>query len=297
MSKRILIVANPIAGRAGAERSAHKLFQFLNDSRMPAELFFTRMAGDARNRARVVDSGVRSVVIVGGDGTINEVLNGLPDPSRIPIAILPAGTANMLAHELNLPSNPRLVARIIQEGMMKRIDMGLADGKRFLLLVSAGFDAMVTQEVSRSRGGALGYRGYLLPIARAVGRYRRPELEITVDGKQAAGGLVVVFSIRNYGGLFEIDAVAGHDSGHLDVCVFHGGNLPSVLRYSVALVTQKIPQLPDVTFLSGRNIRIEGKNGPVPVEVDGDYFGTTPVNITLKPAHVPILVPANAQRR
>jgi YegS/Rv2252/BmrU family lipid kinase len=291
MKKRILIIANPIAGRAGAERSARKLFDFLNVSRTPVELFFTREKGDARKRACEVGSKVRAVVVAGGDGTVSEVLNGLPDPGRTPMAILPTGTANMLARELELPGNPEQVADMLRDGAVKHVDMGLVESKRFLLLVSAGFDAMVTQEVSRTRAGALGYRGYLVPIVKVVGKYKRPELKISVDGKQATGGLVMVFSIRNYGGLFEIDAVAGHDSGRLDVFVFHGGDLPSVLRYSVALVTQKIPQLPDVTFLSGRNIRIEGKNGPVPVEVDGDYFGTTPVNITLKPALVPIIVP------
>lgn len=293
MKKKILIIANPIAGRAAAERRAQRLLEILKYHHIPAELFFTRLSGDAREKAGEVDSHVRAVVISGGDGTINEVLNGLPHPSRVPIAVLPTGTANMLAHELRLPASPQAVARMIQAGVVKRIDMGLVEDKRFLLLVSAGFDAMVTEEVSRSRAGALGYRGYVIPIVKVLGRYKKPELEISVDGKQVAGGLVMVFKSRNYGGLFQIDALKGPNSGKFEVCVFGGGTLPEMLRYSLAMLIQKIRLLPDVTCFSGRNIRIESKDDPVPVEVDGDYFGTTPVHITMKPAYIPIIVPGS----
>jgi diacylglycerol kinase (ATP) len=293
--KKILIIANPIAGRATAERKAQNLLETLKSHRIPTTLFFTQASGDARKKASEVDSHVRAVVISGGDGTINEVLNGLPHPSRIPLAVLPTGTANMLARELRLPGSPQAVARIIQAGMVKRFDMGLVEDKRFLLLVSAGFDAMVTEEVSRSRGRALGYRGYVIPIVKVLGRYRKPELEISVDGKRATGGLVMVFKTRNYGGLFQIDALKGPDSGKFEVCVFRGGTLPEMLVYSVAMIIQKIRQLPDVTCLSGRNITIESKDAPVPVEVDGDYFGTTPVHISIKPAYVPIIVPGSSR--
>jgi diacylglycerol kinase (ATP) len=291
MKKKVLIIANPIAGRATAERRAQKLLEILNSHRIPAELFFTHIAGDGGKKAREVDSHVRTVVISGGDGTINEVLNGLPHPSRVPIAILPTGTANMLARELRLPASPQAVAGMIQAGVVKRIDMGLVENKRFLLLASAGFDAMVTEEVSRSRGGALGYRGYVIPIVKVLGRYKKPELQISVDGKRVTGGLVMVFKIRNYGGLFQIDAIKEPDSGKFEICVFRGGTLPEMLWYSLAMIVQKIRLLPDVTCLSGKNITIESMDDPVPVEVDGDYFGTTPVQITMKPAHVPIIIP------
>ncbi|HMK34536.1 MAG TPA: diacylglycerol kinase family protein [Desulfomonilaceae bacterium] len=291
MNKTILIIANPVAGRAAADRRAHRLWEALKARGLKVELSFTRRAGDACRIAGQVDSHVRAVVVAGGDGTVNEVLNGLQDPSRVPVAVLPSGTANMLAYELRLPYRAEAIAAMIASPLVRRVDMGLVENKRFLLLVSAGFDAMVTEEVSRTRGRALGYRGYVIPIVKTIGKYKKTDLEIAVDGQRVTGGLVIVFSIRNYGGLFEIDAVKGSDSGHFDVCVFHGGTIPAVLRYSVAMVTHRIPQLSDVTFLSGQNVKIESLGEPVPVEVDGDYFGTTPVEINLRPAHVPVIVP------
>ena len=145
------------------------------------ETFLTNSPGDAGRRARDIEADVDVLVVVGGDGTLNEILNGLPDPSRTPLAHLPTGTASVLGRELGLPKRAEDLIQILEGGHLRRLDMGLLGEGRFLTVASVGLDAMVTDEVRRQRGGTLGYFGYLLPILRALQHYHPPELKVSVD--------------------------------------------------------------------------------------------------------------------
>ncbi|MBM3298816.1 MAG: NAD(+)/NADH kinase [Deltaproteobacteria bacterium] len=256
------------------------------------EILVTTGAGDAVNMARSLDAAVDRLVVAGGDGTISEVLNGLVDPSRIPILHIPTGTANMLARDLGLPFRPDALADVAESGLLQRMDMGLIGSHRFLFLVTAGFDATVTRELRAGRGRRLGYRGYIAPILKALSRYEPVDLEVTVDGgEKVEGRQVMVLNVRHYGGLFVFSETSRPDSGHLDVCVFRGGSALSLVRYSLAGFLGLASRLPDMTLLSGTCVRIESRT-PCPLEVDGDYFGHTPAEIELVKAVVPILVPA-----
>jgi len=182
---------------------------------------------------------------------------------------------------------------MLEAGHLRRLDMGLLGERRFLLVASAGFDAMVTNEVRRRRGGTLGYFGYLVPILRALKRYHPPELKVTVDGGDPiSGAFVVVSNTRNYGGIFSFADRARCDSGHLDVCVFPRGTLSALIWYYLAAFRGWVSTRTDVRYLTGIRIRIESRE-PVAVQVDGDPAGDTPVDIQLLPGAVPVLVPAS----
>ena len=185
------------------------------------ELFATRAAGDALRRVAACEGSVDRIVAAGGDGTLNEVVNGLADPSATPLAPLALGTANMLAVALGVPRDPEQLAEVIDRGSVRRIDLGCVGTTRFLGVVGVGFDALVTEEVRRTRRGPLGYHGYALPILRALRRYRPPRLDVRLDGgAPIACGFAIVAKLPNYGGLFAVTPDARLDSGHLDVCLF-----------------------------------------------------------------------------
>ena len=286
----VTLIANPVAGSGRADRQIQKLVQILDRRGHHVEIFITQAAGDARRCASRIETDTGTIVVAGGDGTLNEVLNGIADPSHTSIALLPTGTANVLAHELGLPNKPEDVAGILDQGVVRKLDMGMIGDRRFLLLVSAGFDAMVTEKIQRGRKG-LGYCGYVLPLLGVLAHYRAPELMITVDGhEELNGAIVVVSNVRNYGGIFSIADLACCDSGHLDVCIFPRGTIPALCRYAVSALRGKVSSLAEVAYLTGKRVRMESEE-PVAVEVDGDYFGTTPVVVDVKPACVPILVP------
>ena len=148
----------------------------------------------------------------------------------------------------------------------------------------------MVERIQRGRKG-LGYSGYVRPVLGVLAHYRAPEIRITVDGREGLkGALVVVSNVRNYGGIFSIADRARSDSGHLDVCIFPRGTIPALCRYAFSALRGKVSSLPEVVYLTGKRVHLDSEE-PVAVEVDGDYFGTTPVVIDLKPACVPILVP------
>ena len=236
-------------------------------------------------------------MVVGGDGTLNEVLNGLADPGRIAIAQLPTGTANILARELDFAWDPEGVVALLEQGEVLRIDMGLVGERRFLMNVTAGFDAEVTKRVREQRTGKLGFLGYVRPILDVLEDYEPPELRVMVDDDGPfVCELVVASSTRNYGGLFKVSEEARPDSGHLDVCMFTKAGLPELVRLGTAALFRGVAESEGVVYWTGTRISIDAQE-PAPVQVDGDYFGTTPTRIELRPRLVPFGVPAGGPDR
>jgi diacylglycerol kinase family enzyme len=202
------------------------------------------------------------------------------------------GTANLLASELGIPGDPEALARVVERGATRRVDLGHLDGRRFLLVASSGFDSMVTERIQRSGKKPSRYAGYFGPLLSTLAAYEPPRLLVRVDGGEPmAGALAVVSNIRNYGGLFSIADRARCDSGHLDVCVFPRARIRDLLRYARAARAARVSRLEDVEYRTGRQVRIDSPE-PVPVQVDGDHWCETPIEIDLEPSVVPILVPS-----
>jgi len=288
---KVLIICNPISGGGRAARLAGKLRELLEGSGHGVDLFLTSAAGEARRRASQAGSDVDRIVSVGGDGTLNEVLNGLEDPSRIPLTQLATGTANLLAHDLNLPYHAEGVHRLLEHGTIRRLDLGLVGERRFLMVVSSGFDAMVTLEAQGNRSGTMNYARWLPSIIKVLRDYKPPCFTVNVDDREPIEGqLVIVSNVRNYGGLFTVTDRAVCDSGYLDVCVLTRAALPGLVRALVGGLTGGLSRSQGVVYVQGTRIGVTSDR-PVPAELDGDPFGTTPIDITLQPRQVPIVVP------
>ena len=292
---RVLVIENPAAGRSGPPRRAGALVRQLERYGHRVEWFLTARPGDARRRAGECEGRVDCIVAAGGDGTLNEVLNGLADPRRTRLVPMPLGTANMLARELAIPGDPEALAALIDAATVRHIDMGRADGTRFLGVVGVGFDAMVTQQVQRVRRGRLGYRGYVLPILRALAHYRAPRLAVHLDGGAAVEcGLAIVGNLCDYGGILRVTAAARCDSGHLDACLFRSASATELVRYAASAFRGRLASDPKVLYRTARRIEIDAA-APVPVQVDGDAWGLTPVTIEVEPGAIAIAAPLGAQ--
>jgi diacylglycerol kinase family enzyme len=150
---------------------------------------------------------------------------------------------------------------------------------------------MVVREIARTRTATLGYWGYARPVLRALRGYVPPRITVEVDDRPAIEGqLVVVSNTRNYGGLFTMADRARCDSGHLDICVLSNGSIWGLVRAGVAGLTGGLSGRDDVAYITGSRVRVRAEE-PVPYEVDGDAVGETPLEIQLRPAHVPFVVP------
>lgn len=289
---KILIIGNPIASGGDGEKRIRELQSILESRGHVVEPYLTQFAGDGKNRMSQVSADIDRVVVVGGDGTVNEIINGIPDGFSTPILQMPTGNANILAQDLNLPEKALEVADVLEKGRVVMADVAEMNGERFIMIAGAGFDARVTEEVKKVRTGKVSNLSYVVPILRSLKNHSQSMFDVVVDGtKRARGAIVLVCNVRNYAGLCEIAFDAGVDTGQLDVVVFPRDNLLSFLKYLACAKLSRVTRLAGVTYLKGRSVEISSDKS-IPVELDGDFNGRhSGVTIKLKPACVPLMVP------
>lgn len=288
----IFIIGNPIASGGDGERRIRVLQAILEKRGHHVTSHLTQFAGDGKDRISKVNSQTDRIVIVGGDGTVNEIINGIPGGFAIPIVQMPTGNANLLAKDLGLPENAMQVADVLENGRTVMADVAQMNGTDFIMVAGAGFDARVTEEMKKIRRGRVGNLTYVLPILRALRRPHHGLFDVKVDGvKCARGAMVLVCNVRNFGGICEIAFDAAVDSRQLDIVVFPVMNLFSLLKYLIFSKFSRITCLRGVRYLKGKKIEIYSIK-PIPVELDGDFNGWhSHVSIQLKPGKLPLMTP------
>ncbi len=274
MAKRFLILANPIAGGGRARHLAPRLAEELARRGARTEVCFSQAAGDlAREAARVCTNEFDAVVSVGGDGTLNEVLNGLPDPS-LPLCAMAVGTSNVLATELHLPRRPDELAGILVRGHTLKAAIGLCEGRRFLLFVSAGVDATIVERVASVRTGTLGKLGWVCPILNTARHWPNPRLSVRVGGRELGDVTTALVSrVRNYGGILKLPASVDVTDGHLHVLLFRQRSRSQYLRAALRGMSGRLRPGRDLELLVSNEVEIRGH---APYQVDGDLGGTLP---------------------
>ena len=235
------------------------------------------------------DGGIRCIVAAGGDGTVGSVINRFPG---LPITILPLGTENLLARYLGIPRCGRSVADLVANGSMRVFDVGTVGERRFTVMASIGFDADVVHRVSSKRQGRIWKIFYLQPIIESLRKYTYPALSVRIDGAEvpAQARLVVAVNLPAYALNLPVAQSARGNDGLLDLRLFRRGSAFQMLRYCYKLALNRHEQLGDVDCLTGREIRVEADE-PVPIQIDGDPAGTTPVTIRVLPAALTVVVP------
>ena len=288
---KVRIIANPVSGGGRGKTLARTLQDLLTDALGSAELIFTQKPGDAEVEAG--RSGADCIVAVGGDGTINEIANGMRDAGPT-LAILPMGTANVVARELGIPRDPRAVAAMIVEQHVREMDVGIAKGRRFLLGAGAGLDAAVAQVVSERRGRSSSYLKWVGPIVSTAFTYSYPEIRVVVDGKEVSGTAqyAIVGNCRYSAGVFIATPKAKIDDGLLDVCLMHNLNPLRLARLALQLRHARFLERDDVVYVQGKHVELRpASHEPVPLQIDGDPAGRLPAEFTVDPAALKVVVP------
>jgi YegS/Rv2252/BmrU family lipid kinase len=288
---KILIVGNPIASRGGVESKISRLTAVLEHRGHRVESYLTRFAGDGRRYIATAAAAFDRIVVVGGDGTFNEVLNGIPGDIEVPLLQLPTGNANLLARDLSLQRTVAGAAHLLEHGRVIRADTADMNGVRFIMVAGVGFDARVTEELKKVRKGRAGNLSYVIPIFRALRSRSGSPLTVTVDREQTAAAAVLICNVRSYGGICEIAFDAGIDTRRLDIVVLpEEGLWPFAKVFAMARIS-RVTRLQGVRYFQGATVRITGNN-PIPVQVDGDFAGRYPeIDISLQPASLPLVVP------
>ncbi len=290
--RRLSVIYNPVAGLRHGRRFRATL-RALRELGYSIDVTETARPGDAEAAARAHASmGGGPLAAAGGDGTINEVVNGLMRVATPPpLALIPLGTANVLAHEIGLATNPRQIAKAIAAGRPKSVRPGRINGRYFMMMAGAGFDAEVVARVDPALKRRTGKLAYVLATLAEARRYPFPLCEGSIDGRPFAARWIVVCHGRHYGGSYVVAPEADLADRRLVACLLPGAGMGQVLRYGFALTTGRFPRLADLTFESGTRIRIDGPAG-LCVQGDGDIVARLPAEITLADRELELIVPA-----
>lgn len=286
----ILVIHNPVAGWWQRNR----LKRFLRELRKSGRNVFVRRTmrpGHATQLAQELSpNDVITVVAAGGDGTIREVADGLAG-REIALAILPLGTANIMAIELGLGLNPKRAAKTVISGKTRAIYPAFINDRRFLLMASAGVDSRVVAKVNRTVKKFIGKGAYVLAaLTVLLSREKTPEMLAQVDGKDVRAPLIIVTRAEHYGGPFSIAPKADLQSRKIFVVAPLKTGLWNMLRYASALMTNRLSKLPDVYIEEAQKVTLL-EPGSHPIQVDGDEFGTLPAVIHCDEAPLSLIWP------
>lgn len=296
----MVVIYNPKAGRrrqalfssviARLEARGVAVTVLETGARGDAEAF----ARHARQR-RLTDAGGAPdlVVAAGGDGTINEVVNGLSG-GDLPLAILPLGTANVLAAEIGLDVSVEAIAETIWRGPAIAARLGDVNGRRFALMAGVGLDADVVASVGSRMKARFGRWAYVLTTLYQIATLKPHYYRVAIDGEIYRAASVVVAKAHYYGGTFVCAPDARLDSDLLHVCLFERAGRWNAIRYAANMVAGRLTRAAAYRVVQTRSVEIwaeEGAYSGDPVQADGDIVTNLPASISLPAAPLRLVVP------
>jgi len=300
-----LMIHNPNAGKGGSGRrplldQARHIFATRG---IDADLAETTGPGHATEIAARAAAENRGLVIAcGGDGTLNEIVNGLAahhNGHRVPLALLPGGTANILAKELGLPWNIPKAAQKLVHGEVKEIALGLATPleqpekkKYFLSVAGAGPDGMIVYSVSLGLKSRVGILAYWWEGLREVFRYKFPHFRVISGDLRIDASLVIVGRTQNYGGPFKITTEADLFEDRFEILTLATRSGLRYLSYLPSLWLNKLRGTPGLEFFKSDSVLCEPlDSNPVHAQIDGEPLARLPVEFRIIPHALKLLVP------
>lgn len=287
MKSPLILIANPVA-RNASEQKIQKAATLLRSAGHEVHVRLTQQKGDAEGWAReAAKDGAPLVIAAGGDGTFNEVINGIANTGTA-MAIVPLGTTNVLAKELGVPEEVAGATEVALRGKVYSVSLGRVSCvfhssqiiRYFCLMAGIGFDGEAVYRASESLKRHSGKGAYILSGLRTLMKYSPGDLRFTVKGTAYAGYSAIVGNASKYGGNFKITPDAKLHDPHLHIVIMHGKRRRDILRYIFGIFRERHLQLKDITYLKADSVSIEGI---ARIQVDGDYLGTTPATITIVP--------------
>jgi len=259
--------------------------------------------GHAGEIARcAVDRGADLILVAGGDGTINEAVNGMVH-SDVPLGILPAGTANVLANELGIGRSMEQAAASLADSLKERVALGLLSsettrsGRHFLLMAGAGLDADIVYHLNSRLKAAVGKAAYWIGGFSKLGR-RIPEFTVRAEGREYRASFALVSRVRNYGGDLEIAPSISLLDDEFEIVLFEGESSFGFLGYMLAVTVRRHRAMRGITILRTRQVEFAAPEGAeIHVQVDGEYAGLAPACVTLLPNALTLLVPPDFYAR
>jgi YegS/Rv2252/BmrU family lipid kinase len=297
---RARIVANPVSGSMRGADGLNELREtaiWLTEHGLPTEVTTTVRVGHAVELTReAVAAGREMVIAAGGDGTLNDVIQGLAG-STTALGVLPMGTVNVWAREIGIPLGASEAREVLLHGVRRQVDLGRAGPRYFLMMAGVGFDAEVVKRVERNWLRRVGLKMLdYIATAGSLGLTQRPaKLTLRMPGQRRKMNalMVVIGNTRLYGGAMQFTRRAVADDGLLDVVVIGGGGWARRAEVFLRAFLRHPSLGPDARYERARSVRLES-TPPLPVQVDGDIIGSLPMTFSVAPGALWVIVPRSA---
>jgi diacylglycerol kinase (ATP) len=282
--RRLLVIANPISGRGNARRLLPQFDELAAGAGVSIDICLTERAGHGRElAAAAAGKGYDGVVAVGGDGTINEIINGL-GAHGLPLMVIPQGTGNVLAKELKASRHVADYADAVREWRLGTRDLGrLANGRLFSCFVGAGFDGQCTRALAE-RKGSIHMAQYVPIMWKAIRHSDFRTLRVEGDDQSEANVSYALVSITpEYGGPMWLTGKAKADDGRFDVLTVHERVTPlSLLKLVAFAMLRRMGRAQSTRFFRTMKVKVAADE-EVPIQVDGDFAGFLPVEAEVLP--------------
>jgi YegS/Rv2252/BmrU family lipid kinase len=294
-SPRILVILNPAAGQADAEKTMATIESALSDAGAGFKIEQTAGEGDALEWAKSA-TGYDRVLVAGGDGTVMEVISGMiKNPAPVPIGILPQGTANLLSRALAIPIVlEKALALAIADGVAVDVDLGyLPDQDRYFAIVAgSGWDAQLIADASRKMKDKLGFFAYVVTGIQSLFSLKSSNVEAIIDGipYQFRAHTLMVLNVGEIPGtpVSVGDNVSPHD-GTLDLLVASNSSLWGIVKIIFRLLTKQFHGGSELRYIRASKLQLTAMP-PLKLEIDGECIGEMPFSVEVVPAGIRLIV-------
>jgi YegS/Rv2252/BmrU family lipid kinase len=293
LGRRLLAIENPRSGGGGYKRDLPLIMGALRGLGYEVDERTTQGEGDgARLALAGVEEGFDLVCVIGGDGTVNEALNGLAG-TEVPLAIIPTGTVNVLAMELGIPLDPPDAVRLLDAGTVSWIDLGLAGERYFGLMAGVGMDAAVVASLSPVMKKAFKEAAFAVQGLANYLTKEEPRIRVTCEERTVEGYFAVFGNASNYGGGFGITPLADMRDGLLDVCVLKDKSFLGTISYWTAALINAHLKHPKVEYFrtEAAQVATVEPDKEVLVQTDGEMAGKLPLTCSVVPHALRVVVP------
>jgi YegS/Rv2252/BmrU family lipid kinase len=297
--RNLLIILNPVAGRR-LQGKFNNIVNILQKNYRSVTIKETQYAGHGKEIAKEITRGntcaeYDMIVAAGGDGTINEVINGIY-PHQIAFGIIPLGTANVLAKEIKLGTQAKDIADYLINGRSSPCWLGKTNGRYFALMTSVGLDSLAVAYVSPRLKTIMGRGAYALSFIWQVIKSKNITYEVTSDGKTYDAYNIIITNGRLYGGQYICAPKARLEDKKLYLLLARKGGRINALKYACLMLIQKYPESRTVITLPITQATIKCGHDNMPVQVDGDAIGCLPAEVSLSEYALNLIRPVEVHR-
>ncbi|MEM9441692.1 MAG: diacylglycerol kinase family protein [Pseudomonadota bacterium] len=290
--RRVFVIANPAAGALTSRRLA-LMITALEAHGCSVRVHQTNRPGEAEHLVAESDLGnVDAIAAAGGDGTFNEVLNGLPQTAP-PLAVIPFGTVNVLAKEIGLKPSIGMIAHTVVFGNSRRISIGEANGRRFALMASVGLDAMAVDNINVALKERLGRLAYVYEALKQLTIGSSTTYQLCIEGRRQEARGVIVANGRRYAGDYITSPHADLEKPLLDVCRLKNTGRSAPALCFLSLLRGQFARRDDISITETSEFEILGPKD-APLQADGDVLCRLPATIRVLPRAVDLIFPVHS---